>query len=111
MAVHASVSIHTWTAASYETAAAIESVLAASGSGVDASPAWSLLRERAQAVISLYDLDGENLESSDLALLGPLLLRTAEEFRHLIESHIIPPDDPRAVLYDEFADRAELVAL
>ena len=81
------------------------------------APVWTPLTldlphgERAEMVIALYHNEDERLETCELARLSQLVLKTAEDFRLLIETQHIPADDPRAELYDEFADRAELLAL
>ncbi len=111
MATQISAFCHTWAAASLETAAAIENVHAAVRSGSDASHEWDVLGDRAKAVIAFYDSGDQDLDSTELARLSRVLLTTAEDFRLLIDLLRIHPSDPRAELYDEFADRAELVAL
>ena len=80
-------------------------------SGSDASHEWGVLRDRAKAVIAFYDNEDQDLDPTELARLSRVLITTAEDFRLLIDLLRIPPNDPRAELYDEFADRAELVAL
>ena len=111
MATQTSAFCHTWAAASLETAAAIANVHAAVRSGSDASHEWGVLGDRAEAVIAFYDNEDQDLDPTELARLSRVLLTTAEDFRLLIDLLRIPPSDPRAELYDEFADRAELVAL
>ena len=70
-----------------------------------------MLGDRAKAVIAFYDNEDQDLDPTELARLSRVLLTTAEDFRLLIDLLRISPGDPRAELYDEFADRAELVAL
>lgn len=100
MATQTSALCHKWTAASFETAAAIENVHAAVRSGSDASHEWGVLGDRAKAVIAFYDNKDRDLDSTGLSRLSRVLITTAEDFRMLIDLLRITPDDPRAELYD-----------